>query len=280
MEVKLARDLKAFRLTVAVCILASIAPAANADPFRFDNTVYGSYGNPSVDVSNVIPATNPQNGTNTCAPTATANGMAYLTNAFPLIFKTNLLQNKPSEGGAANPQSNNNSGWTAIANQLASNNYMKTDGGLGTSQENWITGAEAYINNNAPGKTDYSAINDPGADFLLAALKSKADLEIGITMGTLGHVLTVTGASGTTDAKGAVTSMTIDGIDPDDPTHPFHYVLGNVGGKGQLTLTYKGDSYAVDTGFAIIPKVPEPRTYQLLLIGGGLLFLQRRVSWR
>lgn len=271
-------------LSQAVLLLLMIAALLSLNPlgalggtFSLElNTNGMMYGNPPVDQSNV-PAANGPGGANSCAPTATANSLAYLTNAFPGTYGTKLLQDKSSVSGAANPQPNTTAGWTTIATQIASANYMNTDENNGTSVANWIAGTMSYINNNAPGTTMFESASDPSANFLFNEITNREDLEIAIfpTANGIGHVLTVSSVAGTTNAQGAITSMSIDGIDPGDPTHPFNIMLSNVGGTGDLTLTYGGNPYTIGEAIGQSP-VPEPTTLVLLGLGACGVYLAAR----
>ena len=265
---------------LALILAALTGTSAYAVPIPFNielNTNGKMYGNPPVNQANV-PASDGGGGDNSCVPTSVANSLAYLTNAFPKILGNSLLNDKATAGGPANPQPNTTAGWTTIATQLASKNYMKTSSTEGTTDQDWVDGTENYIKNNAPGvMTTFEAMDDPSANFILEQLQDREDLEIGITPTKEGagvpHALTVSSAKGAAQS-GTVISMSIDGIDPANPGTEFNLDLGGFTGP-DLTLTYNGDAYFID--FAFAQSVPEPASLAILGVGIAGVWLPK---WR
>src|SRR5881296_3936361 len=119
---------KHFALTAAM-LLAAVRQAAFASityDVQLDQSLFGHVN------QNNVPARGPGSpGSMSCAPTAVANSMQYLQNAFPTNYGANTLI--PS-------------GHTAqdVAIDLA-NNWMNTTNSMGTSGESAIEGKRQYM---------------------------------------------------------------------------------------------------------------------------------------
>jgi hypothetical protein len=81
-----------------------------------------------------------------CAPSATTNALCYLQNGYPSVYGSSLL---PTPGY---------SGLMSVAETLASPEYMRTNLGFGgTSSTDQFQGMYKYVEERAPGVTDYHA---------------------------------------------------------------------------------------------------------------------------
>lgn len=222
---------------------------------------------------------------NGCGATALVNGLWFLQQQYPKIFGTSLIPpTKPGEDLA---------NMAAIANKLAGDDYMKTEGATEISY--FIYGKDKYLNEVAKGKikiavqTQEPWSGPPGAApsyvqnvaptpmFLLKELKSNEAVEVLLAYkGGGGHYITLTGIDYQPTANGGCGTLSF--VDPSHPTLPNR-------GPSQLTIyqstkdgvisgVYKPfdttESHEFNITFAAGQSpTPEPATWALMLAGFG-----------
>ena len=116
---------------------------------------FGNLDQHSLQVS--YPALGTGNNNMACGPVAATNSLVYLDNAFPGVYGTSLI-------ASAGHDMDNDSAYTAYDDWiytaggcLATSSYMNTTKANGTYCDNFTWGLYTYVEQQAPGKTVYSA---------------------------------------------------------------------------------------------------------------------------
>jgi len=270
-------------LGAALLLLAAVSAKAALVDVSIDDKLFGR-----LDQHDIEKCPN-----SSCGPAAAVNSFVFLQNMYPGSYGTNLV-------GDPNEYLNLvNTGTT-----LLDPKFMNTDCadcGPGTLIQNFITGKQAYLEQQSPGKTTYKgqlAVPWPGANpkppyvqdngaptipFLTKELSDKADVELLLSLPGGGHYVTLTGLQW--DPAALTGSITI--VDPNggvvSPESSFQ------SGDGALHINYVNKDSPVQAGtiFAaisesatpptvVVPDLPEPDTYAMLLAGFAVITLACR----
>ena len=212
-----------------------------------------------------------------CGPTAAANGLQYLQNAYsPMYSGSHSLV----PGGDV----------TAAANQLTDD--MHTSENSGTTIEYFVKGLTDYLQRKAPGMVEVHGMmsyawdggsppdgmvdnSPPTLEWLYQQLVSGQAVFLRIGNGTTVHYLTLTGLS--FDDKTNLGKMQV--IDPWDGTSKPLQIEGLDGATKLIDTDFTLDGKSADYVFGAVaaspkdfpPPIPEPETYAMMLAGLGIL---------
>jgi hypothetical protein len=261
---------------VALCL--SVPASAEVFTVQLDESLFGHLN--QADVTGCPPAV-------ACGPTAAANSFGWLQQRYPTVYGMRLVPDINTSGTLDSPD------LAAVANTLSGPNLMNcSECSGGTFIDEFIYGKTAYIEQVAPGRTQYAAQDpfawdvtrggvaqprpgyiqpvNPTFGFLFNELLAGEDVEILIN-GDFNHYLTLTSL----EWDDVLLSGTMDYIDPATGAHG----VSNISQVGNFINTdYGGGSSNIVAAVSESP-VPEPATILLLgsmLLGFGIVLRRRR----
>jgi hypothetical protein len=288
---------------VATALLAWFATPAFAGPIRsvsLDHTMFGDLN------QNDVPSCKDDEDTSfSCGPTAAVNSFVWLQNRYPHIYDSKLvpdLDPNPANDLDGDGDVDFYDAMIAVAEELSTSDYMNcTACQGGTSIDNFIEGKMAWIEDHAPGVTEYGVENFhdegdwPSWEFLYNELVGEEDIELLIgfydeqnnRIG--GHYVTLTsfhwhdadmddiidpgeGVDGIDD------EAQINFIDPGTGDHHFADILqGDLDGPIGIFGYFDVHLAVIETAVKESP-IPAPASF--FLFCGGLLWLARRRAHR
>jgi hypothetical protein len=260
------------RMTISSLLIVFLwlllAPATHADMAVLDPTKFGHVSQNATALMGVCAAANGLNYA--CGPVAAVNSFVFLQNTYPDIYDNSLT--------------NGNNVGTVMS--LAMPNFMNCVAcNGGTTIANFISGKKKWIEQQVPGKTAYSDMQNPTPAYILGQLKAfngkgeDVELLIGFYDKTTG--MRVGGHYVTDYGIATGNSMDLWFVDPNGgmgTNTAVNMELGYMVAGGVIQINNYGANTVnarVDWAVAESP-IPEPGSLSLVGLGCSWLLIWRR----
>jgi len=250
---------KAAFLLAGVLLLCLLAGAAWGNTYDIEKELelYGDLDQHDV----------PGFGAVACGPTAAVNSFVYLQNKYPGIYDTLLVPDINANGL-------DNADMIAVAQTLGGAVYMNTIANNTTYHDDFIWGKREYIEDKAPGRTEYLAQDSwnwpqparpkptwvstqyPTWDFIYDELVACEDVEVLLSWSGGGHYLTLSSFHWADTANPGVIDLGEAWIDYMDPWTGAWGQSNIWSGSGRIETDYESGAY-ISMAVSESP-IPEP----------------------